>query len=194
MVKAICCVAGLLLPAAAVAEPPAAALVAAALARTEVPVRYDGSYRALRYPGGDVPDHVGVCTDLVIRAYRTLGIDLQQRVHEDMSTDFAAYPSRRIWGLAAPDSNIDHRRVPNLRTYFERAGAAREVTRDPESFQPGDLVTWTLPGNLPHIGIVSDQSSSAGTPLIVHNVGRGPALEDVLFAYPITGHYRYGLN
>jgi uncharacterized protein len=167
-----------------------ARLVAAAAAQTGQNVRYDGAYRRIPYPMGDVPSDVGVCTDVVIRAYRAVGIDLQQRVHEDMRAAFSAYP--RAWGLARPDPNIDHRRVPNLRTFFERRGTARPRSSTPSDYAPGDLVTWLLPGNLPHIGLVSDRRSPDGSrPLIVHNIGRGPEIEDMLFAYPMTGHYRY---
>lgn len=168
----------------------AATLVDAAIAQTRAPVRYDGAYRRIPYPGGDVPPGIGVCTDVVIRAYRAIGIDLQVAVHEDMTRRFPAYP--RIWGRRVPDANIDHRRVPNLQAYFAHAGAARPVSRRAEDYSPGDLVTWMLPGNLPHIGIVVDQRSPAGVPLVVHNIGRGPELEDTLFAFTITGHYRYG--
>jgi len=170
---------------------PAAArdLVAAAVAQTHTRVTYDGSYRRIAYPGGDVPETIGVCTDVVIRAYRKVGTDLQVQVHEDMARAFASYP--RQWGMAAPDSNIDHRRVPNLQTFFRRVRADLPVSRDPAAYQPGDLVTWMLPGNLPHIGIVTSGRSPAGTPLIVHNIGRGPEIEDALFKYSITGHYRY---
>ena len=165
-------------------------LIAAAIEQTRHPVTYDGAYRRIAYPGGDVPAHIGVCTDVVIRAYRAVGIDLQQRVHEDMRAAFAAYP--RTWGLARPDPNIDHRRVPNLQAFLERRGAALAVSRDPAAYAPGDLVTWMLPGNLPHIGIVTDRRGGDGArPLIAHNIGRGPELEDMLFAFPITGHYRY---
>lgn len=166
-------------------------LLQAAVAQTLTPVTYDGSYRRIPYPGGDVPASIGVCTDVIIRAYRAVGVDLQERVHEDMKVAFGAYP--RIWGLSRPDPNIDHRRVPNLQTYFRRRGAQLSTSRDPREYLPGDLVTWVLPGNLPHIGLVTDQRSADGArPLIVHNIGRGPQVEDMLFAYPISGHYRYG--
>src|SRR5690349_12033866 len=146
------------------------ALIQSALAQTKQRVTYDGSYRRIPYPNGDVPEHIGVCTDVIIRAYRTIGIDLQQRVHEDMRAAFNAYP--KLWGLTKPDSNIDHRRVPNLQTYFKRQRAALPVRRDAGVFQAGDLVTWMLPGNLPHIGIVTNrQSSDSKRPLIVHNIG-----------------------
>lgn len=180
---------------AAVAEQPGEAfadrLVVAAMERLSHQVTYDGSYRRLDYPNGDVPDHLGVCTDVVIRAYRAVGIDLQQRVHEDMKANFDRYP--KSWGLSRPDSNIDHRRVPNLQTFLERQGASLGSSRDPRQYLPCDLVTWMLPGNLPHIGIVVARRTDDGRrPLIVHNIGAGPALEDILFEYPITGHYRYG--
>ena len=164
-------------------------LVAAAVAQTHMRVTYDGAYRRIPYPGGDVPETIGVCTDVVIRAYRKVGVDLQVKVHEDMLRAFASYP--RQWGMGRPDSNIDHRRVPNLQTFFRRAGAEVPISRDAAAYRPGDLVTWMLPGNLPHIGIVTGDKSSNGTPLIVHNIGRGPEIEDVLFKYSITGHYRY---
>jgi uncharacterized protein len=176
-------------PAPARSDDFAPRLVAAATAQTTQHVVYDGSYRRIPYPGGDVPANVGVCTDVVIRAYRVLGIDLQQRVHEDMRADFSAYP--RLWGMRRPDPNIDHRRVPNLQTFFGRRGAARRVSSDPAAYETGDLVTWMLPGNLPHIGVVSDRRVEGGRPLVVHNIGRGPEVEDMLFAYPITGVYRY---
>lgn len=167
-------------------------LAAAAIERTRHTVRYDGAYVALAYPNGDVPANTGVCTDVVIRAYRGIGTDLQRLVHEDMRKAFSAYPSKRIWGLSRPDRNIDHRRVPNLQAFFTRHGTSLQVTRDPAAYRPGDLVTWMLPGNLPHIGIVTDRTAPAsGRPLIAHNIGAGPRLEDMLFDYTITGHYRY---
>ena len=165
-------------------------LVAAAVAQTGATVTYDGRYRRIAYPGGDVPDTVGVCTDVIIRAYRKIGVDLQVSVHEDMRSAFGAYP--KLWGLSAPDRNIDHRRVPNLRAYFRRAGAALPVSRSAGAYRPGDVVTWMLPGNLAHIGIVTDRKTPDGVPLVVHNIRRGPVVEDVLFAYTITGRYRYG--
>jgi uncharacterized protein YijF (DUF1287 family) len=165
-------------------------LVRAALERTHHRVTYDGSYRSIPYPNGDVPDSVGVCTDLVIRAYRELGIDLQEDVHEEMTAHFEAFPDH--WGLSRPDSNIDHRRVLNLQTLFSRKGIVLPVTTRAEDYVAGDLVTWVVAGNLPHIGIVVEGKSPDGNrPLIVHNIGRGPRVEDLLFSYPITGHYRY---
>jgi uncharacterized protein len=164
-------------------------LVAAAVAQTKTTVSYDGTYRQIDYPGGDVPETVGVCTDVIVRAYRKLGIDLQVKVHEDMKLAFDSYP--RLWGLRAPDPSIDHRRVPNLQTFFRRAGAELPISHEVTAYRAGDVVTWRLPGNLPHIGIVTDRTSRDGVPMVVHNIGRGPEVEDVLFAYPITGHYRY---
>lgn len=165
-------------------------LVNAAIERTTHHVRYDGSYRQLDYPGGDVPDSVGVCTDVVIRSYRAVGIDLQREVHEDMSAHFEVYPD--IWGLSRPDRNIDHRRVPNLQIFFTRHGVELPVTDDPTDYLPGDLVTWMVPGNLPHIGIVIDRYSVYGQrPLIVHNIGAGTRVDDCLFDFLMTGHYRY---
>lgn len=168
-------------------------LVAAARAQTLLPVRYDGSYVRLAYPMGDVPADRGVCTDVIIRAYRAIGIDLQVKVHEDMRANFALYPP--LWGLTRPDPNIDHRRVPNLQKFLERAGARVPSSGGSAGFRPGDLVTWRLPGNLPHIGIVSDRRDPAtGTPLIIHNIGAGPVEDDILHAYPVTGHYRYAVR
>jgi uncharacterized protein YijF (DUF1287 family) len=165
-------------------------LLTGAVAQTRQQVVYDGAYRRIPYPGGDVPSDIGVCTDVVIRAYRAAGVDLQQRIHEDMKSAFAAYP--KGWGLDRPDANIDHRRVPNLQTYFRRRGAEVAVSQEPRDYRPGDVVTWLLPGNLPHIGLVTDRSSAdGGRPLIAHNIGNGAELEDMLFRFPITGHYRY---
>lgn len=167
-------------------------LVAAAMERTKHNVIYNGAYFSIPYPNGDVPAHYGVCTDVVIRSYRSLGADLQQLVHEDMTSNFSAYPSERIWGLSRPDRNIDHRRVPNLQVFFTRHGMSLPKSQDAKDYLPGDLVTWMLPGNLPHIGIVTDtRSQSTGNPLIVHNIGAGPRLEDILFSFEISGHYRY---
>jgi uncharacterized protein YijF (DUF1287 family) len=165
-------------------------LVLAARERTTHHEVYDGAYRRIPYPMGDVADNRGVCSDVVIRAYRRLGIDLQVLVHEDMRRDFKAYP--RNWGLPAPDSNIDHRRVPNLQVFFRRSGAKLAVNLDPKQYAAGDLVTWLLPGNAPHIGIVSDRFvRGTRRPLVIHNIGLGPVEDDSLFRFPITGHYRY---
>jgi uncharacterized protein len=164
-------------------------LVQAALERVKHTVRYDPAYVVLTYPNGDVPADTGVCTDEVIRSYRALGIDLQKLVHEDMKRAFAAYP--KIWGLRSTDKNIDHRRVPNLQTFFKRRGAALPVTQKAEDYLPGDIITCTVPENLPHIAIVVPASDGGTTPWIVHNIGQGPKHEDRLFEFPITGHYRY---
>jgi len=174
----------------ALAQSFAGQLSAAALERTTHSVVYDGRYQVIAYPMGDVAADRGVCADEIIRAYRSLGIDLQKLVHEDMAKSFASYP--QLWGLQQPDPNIDHRRVPNLERFFTRHGQTLAVTQDPAQYRPGDLVTWRLGNTLPHIGIVTDLRNADGTrPLIVHNVGQGPKLEDVLFAFPLFGHYRY---
>ncbi len=163
----------------------------AAISITKDKVRYDGAYHKIPYPNGDVPKGIGVCTDVVIRAYRKLGIDLQKEVHEDMKANFSKYPKK--WGLKNTDTNIDHRRVPNLQTFFTRKGTALGVTNKAADYKPGDIVTWMLAGNLPHIGIVVDKKSSknSGGHKVVHNIGGGQNLEDCLFDYKVTGHYRY---
>lgn len=167
-------------------------LVNAAMERLKHQVRYDGAYVKLDYPMGDVPANTGVCTDVVIRSYRQLGIDFQQLVHEDIKANFNQYPSKRNWGLTRPDKNIDHRRVPNLQAFFKRHGKSLAVTKNGDDYKAGDLVTWMVNGSLPHIAIVVKKHSADGKrPMIVHNIGRGPELEDMLFNYPITGHYRY---
>ncbi len=165
----------------------------AALERLRHRVRYDGKYVKIAYPWGDVPANIGVCTDVVIRSYRKLGIDLQSQVHQDMSAAFNTYPNPRKWGLSKPDTNIDHRRVYNLRNFFQRRGAALPITRNPRNYKPGDLVTWMIGPDLPHIGIVVNRPSKADPNrlMIVHNIAHGPQMEDILFRFPITGHYRY---
>ena len=164
-------------------------IVAAARRQIGVTVGYDPAYRKIGYPGGDVPRESGVCTDVIIRALRDAHkIDLQQFVHEDMKSNFSKYP--QTWGLKAPDSNIDHRRVPNLQCYFKRKGYTLPVSKNAEDYKPGDIVTVMVGGKLPHIMIVSDRKSAAGVPLAIHNIGSGTQEEDVLFAYPLTGHYR----
>ncbi|HSX59796.1 MAG TPA: DUF1287 domain-containing protein [Tahibacter sp.] len=176
---------------AAFADPSAfpANLLAAATAQVGVTVSYDPAYARIAYPGGDVPIDRGVCTDVVIRAYRALGVDLQQRVHDDLRANWNVYP--KLWGLRAPDRNIDHRRVPNLATFFTRHGRALHVSQDDASiYAPGDIVTWRLASGVPHIGLVTNRRSD-GRPLIVHNIGAGTQVEDVLFDYVVTGHYRY---
>lgn len=167
-------------------------LVDAAIERTHHSVRYDPAYVRIPYPGGDVPADTGVCTDEIIRSYRAVGIDLQKEVHEDMLQNFSAYPRNWRWLLARPDSNIDHRRVPNLMVFFRRKGEALPVSNRSEDYKPGELVTWNLGGGVPHIGIVVDQKSpQSGRYMIVHNIGQGPKMEDVLFNWKITGHFRY---
>ena len=170
-------------------------IVRAAKERTTHNIRYDGAYFSIKYPNGDVPSNIGVCTDVVIRTYRKLGTDLQKLVHEDINKNFNKYPSNRIWGLTKPDKNIDHRRVPNLQTFFKRHGTNLPISKIAHDYKPGDLVTWMLPGNLPHIGIITDKlEPNTGNPLIVHNIGGGPETSDILFSYKITGHYRYVPN
>jgi uncharacterized protein YijF (DUF1287 family) len=179
----------LVAPAFAGSEP--SRLTAAARDQVGVTVTYDPGYSRLEFPGGDIPRDRGVCTDVVIRALRDgWGIDLQLAVNRDMKANFSAYPP--LWGLATTDRNIDHRRVPNLQTLFARIGAEVPLEEGPAPYLPGDIVSWKLPGNLDHIGIVSDRRSADGTPLILHNIGRGAQEEDILFAYPMTGHYRIG--
>ena len=173
------------------AEPWAEKLVQAAESQIGITLVYDPSYRQIDYPGGDVPRLMGVCTDVVVRAYRDgLGLDLQKLVHDDMAKSFSAYP--KLWGLGSTDTNIDHRRVPNLRTFFKRRGAALPATAKPSDYKPGDVVSQVLSNGRPHIGIVSRRMNTAGTaPLLIHNIGLGARAEDVLFAMEITGHYRF---
>lgn len=177
-----------------VADPasPAAKLIRAARTQEGVTTLYDPAYVPLAYPGGDVARDRGVCTDVVVRAYRdAFGLDLQKLVHDDMTRAFAAYPKR--WGLTKTDTNIDHRRVPNLQVFFTRHGRALPVTSESKDYAPGDLVTQMIDGKLPHVAIVTGLLSPDGArPLVVHNIGRGTRLEDTLFAFPITGHYRWG--
>jgi hypothetical protein len=183
-------------PAAAQSPPAPAApvdrLLDAARAQIGVTLRYDGAWRRLDYPGGDVDRATGVCADVIVRAFRdAFGLDLQKLVHEDMRAAFSAYPRR--WGLKAPDPNIDHRRVPNLQVFFARRGAALPAGADPADYAPGDIVTQMLPGGLPHIVIVARERSADGKrPLVIHNIGAGARMEDALFAFPITGRWRFG--
>lgn len=159
--------------------------------RLKASITYDGSYQKIDYPMGDVSPEIGVCTDVVIRAFRGTGIDLQEQVHLDMKNHFSAYP--KMWGLTVTDTNIDHRRVPNLMTFFNRSKASLAISNDPKHYWPGNIVTWDLGGGNSHIGIVSSKiSKQTGNPLIVHNIGDGPVLSDMLFKYKIIGHYRYG--
>lgn len=165
-------------------------LADSALELTRQQVQYDPAYFRIPYPNGDVPSNKGVCTDVVIRAYRKLGIDLQKEVHEDMKSNFSAYP--KIWGLKRTDRNIDHRRVPNLMAFFKRRGAMKPISTNPKDYLPGDIVCWNLGGGTTHIGIVAKNTSADGKRnLIVHNIGRGQVLEDCLFNFKIIGHYRY---
>ena len=163
-------------------------LVAAAVERTEHYVMYDGSYRRIGYPGGDVPDDRGVCTDVIIRSYRAVGVDLQLEVHEDMSSYFQVYPQQ--WGHTKPDANIDHRRVLNLRTFFNRQGWSLIVSDRAGDYKAGDIVTCVVPPRLAHMMIVSDRKNGDGRPLVIHNIGAGVQEEDRLFEFQLTGHYR----
>jgi uncharacterized protein YijF (DUF1287 family) len=168
-------------------------LAAAALELTEQEVFYDPGYYAIDYPMGDVPAGRGVCTDVVIRAYRAMDIDLQQEVHEDMLSNFELYP--QIWGLSRPDPNIDHRRVPNLMKYFARHGEEKAISHRAGDYVPGDIVCWDLGGGVTHIGIIAERMSPDGLrPMVVHNIGRGQVLEDCLFDNRIIGHYIYQGN
>lgn len=162
----------------------------AALSLTKDRVTYDPAYFSIKYPNGDVAADKGVCTDVIIRAYRKLGIDLQKEVHEDMKKNFSKYPKK--YGLKKPDTNIDHRRVPNLMVFFAKFGKSKSTEINPALYAPGDIVTWLLPGNLTHIGIVVNKKSADGKRyLIVHNIGGGQVIEDCLFKFDITGHYQY---
>jgi len=161
------------------------------LTLTKQIVQYDPAYFIISYPNGDVPIGKGVCTDVVIRAYRKLGIDLQKEVHEDMQANFAKYPTK--WGRSTPDKNIDHRRVLNLMTFFTRKGIVKAITAETKDYLPGDIVCWNLGGAITHIGIVVKKKSSDGLRhLMVHNIGGGQVVEDCLFDFKIIGHYRYG--
>ena len=166
-------------------------LLAAAKEQTFLTKQYDPAYTKLAYPNGDVPIEKGVCTDVIIRAFRKVGIDLQKAVHEDMAANFNAYPKK--WGLKATDTNIDHRRVPNLQTFFKRKGKALAISNLADDYQPGDIVSWDLDGKgLAHIGLVSNiWSESTSRFLIIHNIGNGTQAEDRLFEWKITGHFRY---
>jgi len=167
-------------------------LIQAAHQQVGVTLNYDPAYRAIPFPGGDVPIDRGVCSDVVVRAYRAVGIDLQLLVNQDMRKAFSAYP--RAWGLAKPDPNIDHRRVLNLGVFFTRHGQSLPISTVASDYKAGDIVAWRLPDGRPHIGLVSDKPKDKpknGVPLIVHNIGRGAQEEDTLFAFTITGHYRY---
>ncbi len=177
-------------PARAQDEAAVEQVVAAAHEQLDQTLYYDPSYQRLAYPGGDVPLDRGVCTDVIIRAFRKADVDLQVLVHQDMKAAFSAYPQH--WGLSRPDPNIDHRRVPNLMRFFERKDKTLPLSRDPAGYLPADVVAWRLPGGRLHIGIVSNiRTTDARRYLLVHNIGAGAKLEDILFAYEIIGHYRY---
>lgn len=157
---------------------------------TKQNVVYDPSYFSIAYPNGDVPADKGVCTDVIIRAYRKFGIDLQQKLHEDIKANFNQYPQK--WGLKKPDKNIDHRRVPNLMTFFSRHGISKTLSQKASDYAPGDIVCWDLGGGITHIGIVSNIKSFDGKRFqIIHNIGQGQVLEDCLFDFQIIGHYQY---
>jgi uncharacterized protein YijF (DUF1287 family) len=167
-------------------------LITAAIERTHHVVRYDPAYVRISYPGGDVPADTGVCTDEIIRSYRSVGVDLQKEVHEDMVRNFDLYPRRWRWVLSRPDPNIDHRRVPNLMVFFARKGESLPLSGRADDYAPGDLVTWDLGGGVPHVGVIVDQKSAkSGRYMIVHNIGQGPRMEDIIFNWKVTGHYRY---
>ena len=185
----------ILTPVAGYCDVSGSSLVQGAREQIGITVGYDPTYRSLSYPGGDVPSSTGVCTDVIIRAYRKVGVDLQKLVHEDMKASFSAYPSKRIWGLTTTDKNIDHRRVPNLQVFFSRKGRSLPVSRALSEALPGDIFTWDLPSGVPHIGIVSNKRSSDGSrPLVIHNIGSGAQEEDAAAEFRITGWYRYLLN
>jgi uncharacterized protein YijF (DUF1287 family) len=183
----------LLAPSGLMAQEPAPLprLLQSAYAQVGKTVSYDPAYTSIAFPGGDVPLDRGVCTDVIVRAYRGIGVDLQLLVNKDMHAAFSAYP--KLWGLPGPDANIDHRRVQNLAVFFKRHGKELPVSSEARDYKPGDIVTWRLPDGRPHIGLVSDRQAG-GMPLIVHNIGAGAEVEDTLFAFTISGHYRYGLD
>ncbi|CRL60905.1 DUF1287 domain-containing protein [Proteus penneri] len=161
---------------------------------TDLPraVIYDSGYRKIDYPNGDVPAYKGVCSDVIIRSYRGIDIDLQKLLHEDIKAHFSAYPSKRMWGLNKPDTNIDHRRVPNLEVFFTRKGKVKQITKNAEDYVPGDIISWRLDNGRPHIGIVVNKKSWDNQRyLVMHNIGFGQVAEDVLFSWKITGHFTY---
>jgi uncharacterized protein YijF (DUF1287 family) len=167
-------------------------LAIAAISIVNPNIDYDPSYFSIKYPNGDIPKNKGVCTDVIIRAYRKLGIDLQKEVHIDMKANFSLYPNLKKWGMTKTDANIDHRRVPNLEVFFERKGTKLAVSENAIDYKTGEIVTWMINGKLPHIGIITNKKSTDGKRnLIVHNVGNGQVLEDCLFNYKIVGHFKY---
>ena len=164
----------------------------AAISIIDPSIDYDPAYFSIKYPNGDIPANKGVCTDVIIRTYRKLNIDLQKEVHEDMIANFSKYPNLKKWGMKKTDTNIDHRRVPNLEVFFERKGTKLPISEDSKDYKTGEIVTWMINNKLPHIGIVTNKKSEDGKRnLIVHNVGGGQVLEDCLFEYEIVGHYSY---
>ena len=169
-----------------------ARLVAAANDRPNHPARYDPGYVKIPYPNGDVPADTGVCADEIIRIYRAVGIDLQKEVHEDMVANRSSYPFRLKWLQVRLDTNIDHRRVPNLAVFFTRKGKSLPVTTNAGDYAPGDIVTWILPSGRDHIGMVVDRKNWRGRYMVEHNIGEGPKIEDVLFEWKVNGHWRYG--
>lgn len=165
----------------------------AAIELTNQKVTYDPAYFVIKYPNGDIPSDKGVCTDVVIRAYRKLGVDLQKEVHEDMAANFSLYPKK--WGLKHTDKNIDHRRVGNLMVFFERHGKVKPITNNAFDYLPGDIVCWNLGGGITHIGLVVNlKSADRNRFLIVHNIGGGQVVADCLFEFKIIGHYTYEKN
>lgn len=189
-IRSLCCLVLLSAAQALFATSEIDRLVEAARAQVGVTSGYDPAYVRIPYPGGDVPLDRGVCSDVLIRAFRAVDVDLQVKVHEDMSANFSAYPT--LWGLRQPDSNIDHRRVPNLETWLKRRSMALPLGESAADFRPGDVVSWRLENGQPHIGLVSDQRSADGTrPLLIHNIGAGVQIEDVLFKWKLSGHFRY---
>jgi uncharacterized protein YijF (DUF1287 family) len=173
----------------AIASDSVRTVVRAAVEQSEYTVEYDPAYVVLDYPGGDLPREKGVCADVIVRAFRAVGIDLQKEVHEDMTASFSSYPKR--WGLRRPDRNIDHRRVANLMTFFERKGASLPLTSDPADYLPGDVVAWELGNRLLHIGMVTNIVDESGRAMMVHNIGQGARIEERLFAWRVIGHYRF---
>lgn len=171
--------------------PPAhvASLLESVMQQSRTTRSYDPRYVKLKYPGGDVPASTGVCADVIVRAFRAQGVDLQQALHEDMQRHFNQYPTR--WGMKGPDTNIDHRRVYNLMRFFERKGKSLPITDDPADYKPGDVVAWDLGDGQGHIGIVTHFRTPDGRPLMGHNIAYGTNIEDALFYWPIIGHYRY---
>ncbi len=176
---------------AEIASVPVRSIIESALRQTRTTTGYTQDYFVIPYPNGDVPAETGACTDVVIRSFRAAGVDLQKEVHEDMAAHFASYPQK--WGLTKTDTNIDHRRVPNLQKYFERRGKSLPVTANANDYRPGDVVSWDLNGKgMTHIGVVSNLwNADEKRHLIIHNIGSGARAEDRLFEWKITGHYRY---